>query len=80
MVRTRSVRSVLGSSLHRLITASFIGQFRDVFPHLTLPGSLKQRLFFAGDAISASHGSVSPQPEHFIDTDLFSYADGLLGR
>ncbi|KIJ46262.1 hypothetical protein M422DRAFT_778531 [Sphaerobolus stellatus SS14] len=34
------------------------GQFKDIYPHLTLPASVKQRLFFAGDALSANHGWV----------------------
>ncbi|KAG8835722.1 hypothetical protein FRC17_001513 [Serendipita sp. 399] len=36
-----------------------LGQFREVYPHLTMPASSKQRLFFAGDATSACHGWVA---------------------
>jgi hypothetical protein len=39
-----------------------IGQFKEVYPHLTMPASTKQRLFFAGDATSACHG--------FVPTDI----------
>ncbi|KAF5309811.1 hypothetical protein D9758_018993 [Tetrapyrgos nigripes] len=34
------------------------GQFQEVYPHLTMPAGKKQRLFFAGDAISTCHGWV----------------------
>ncbi|KAF5380292.1 hypothetical protein D9757_007910 [Collybiopsis confluens] len=34
------------------------GQFREVYPHLTMPAGQKQRLFFAGDAVSTCHGWV----------------------
>ncbi|KAF5392271.1 hypothetical protein D9757_001577 [Collybiopsis confluens] len=34
------------------------GQFKEVYPHLTMPAGRKQRLFFAGDAVSTCHGWV----------------------
>ncbi|KIK62636.1 hypothetical protein GYMLUDRAFT_164923 [Collybiopsis luxurians FD-317 M1] len=36
----------------------FPSQFQEVYPHLTMPAGKKQRLFFAGDAISTCHGWV----------------------
>jgi len=35
------------------------GQFKEIYPSITLPASKKQRLFFAGDATSACHGWVA---------------------
>lgn len=54
------------------------GQFKDIYPHITMPASAHQRLFFAGDATSAAHGYViSPSaPDNMLLIPLLKFAAG----
>ena len=65
-----------------LFDAYHPGQFKDIYPHITMPASAHQRLFFAGDATSAAHGYViSPSaPDNMLLIPLLKFVVGSQGH